>query len=153
MVQCVGKFYGPLHHVPQNFLWYLCLLCAWYDDVLEIPTQKVLEYHMRWWNYLGSYCLPRAYLTLGLWLRIRICYNLNRTEKSLPLGPQKMMRWTLSLPILCSCLGLHLSTSHIPCLSDDYDPSHQCMKYWRISWGLGSASKICCIIHPQLDKI
>ena len=139
MVRCVGQMYGPFHHSPHNFLCYLYLPCAWYDDVLGMPTQNGLAYHIRWWKSLGSYCFLSEFLALGLQLWVWICYNLNWTKNIFLLGPQKMMRRPPYLTMLCSCLGTLLSASYILCLSCDCELSRQCLKSSVISSGLGSA--------------
>ena len=77
MVWYIWQIHGPFHHDLHNCPCYLCLLCAQYDDVLEIPTQNVLVYHIRWLQSLGSCCLIWSCISLGLWLGIHICYNLN----------------------------------------------------------------------------
>ena len=152
MVRYVVHMYGPFHHDLRDFSCSLCLLCAHYDDVLYMPTQNVLAYHMRWSQSFGSCCFLWACLALGLRLGIRICYNLNWTRKILMLGPQKMMRRPPSLPMMYYFLGPPLSDSFIPCLSGDCESSRWCLKSWGTSWGLGSVSETCRMIHPHLDK-
>ena len=150
MVRCVGQMYGHLHHCHQDFTCYLSLLCAQYDDALDMPAQNVLSYYMRWSQSLGSCCFLWACLALGLQLGIQICYNLN--WRKLMLGPQKIMRRPPSLPRLYSCLGLILTDSFIPCLPGDWESSRQCPKSWGMSWRLERASKSFCIINPWLEK-
>ena len=152
MVQCVGRMYGPFHHNHCDFTCSLCLLCAQYDDALEIPTQNVLAYYMRWSQSLYICCFLWECLDLCLRLGIQICYNLNWKEKTLMLGPQKMMSRPPYLIILYSFLGPILPASCIPCLSGDCDSSHQCLKYLGMSWGLGSVSETFHMIHPRLDE-
>ena len=152
MVRFFGWLYGPFHHVPHNFPCSLYRLCALYYDVLGLTTQNMLAYHMNWWNSLGSYNLVSACIALVMRLCSRICYNLNWIEKSLPLGIQKMTRRPPSLPMLLSWLGLILSVSYIPFLLGDCELSLFFLKYWAMSWGLGSASEMCCVIHTWLEK-
>ena len=77
MVWYAWQMHGPFHHDRRDFPCCLCLLCAQYDEVLEMPTQNVLAYHMRWSQPLDSCCLIWSFISLGLWLGIQICYNLN----------------------------------------------------------------------------
>ena len=139
MMLCVGKMYSTFHHGPHNVPCSLYLPFSQYDDVLEIPNQNLLSYHMLWWQSLGSFCFLSVFLALGLRLCIWICYNLNWTKNILLLGPQKMMRRPPYLTMLCSCLGTLLSASYILCLSCDCELSRQCLKSSVISSGLGSA--------------
>ena len=132
VVWCVGWMYIPFHQDCRNFPCYLYILCAQYDDALEMPTKNVLEYHMRWSQSLGSCCFLWGCLALGMRLGIRICYNLNWTKKTLMLGPKKMMRKPPSFPMLYFCLGPLLSASYIPCLSGDCSSSCWCLKAWGI---------------------
>ena len=152
MVRCVGQMYGTFHHSQHDFTCSLYLPCARYDDILGMLTLNVLSYHIRWWHSLDSYCSLLACLTLGLQLGIWICHHLNWKKKPLLLGPHKMMRWPHSLPIMWSCLGLILSSSYNLCLSGECDFSRQYLKAWGMSLIIVSASKICRMIHPWLDK-
>ena len=152
MVRCVGQMYGPFHHNRCNFTCSLCLLCAQYDDVLEIPTQNMLSYHMRWSQSLGSCCLFWSCLALGLRLEIWICYILIWTKQILMLDPQKMMRRPPCLPMLYSCLATLLPVSYIPFLSGECELSRQCLKAWGMSWGIWSDSETCRIIYPWLEN-
>ena len=152
MVRCVGRMYGPFHHNRCYFPCYLCLLCNQYDDALEMPNQNVLEYYMRWSQSFVSWCFLWAYLALGLWLGIQICYNMNWKKKPLVLGPQKVMRRSRSLPVFYFCLGPLLPYYYIPCLSGDFESSRIFLKSWEMSWDIGSASETCHVIHPRLEK-
>ena len=152
MVRCVGRMYGLFHHDRRDFPCFFYLMCAQYNDALEMPTQNVLAYHMRWSHSLGSCFFLWACIALCLWLGIRICYNLNWTKKPLMLWPQKMMRWPPSLLMLYSCLVLILSASYIPCMSGDCESSRQCLRAWGMSWVIGSTSETCRMLHPRLDE-
>ena len=153
MARCVGQIRGHLHHGPHDFPCYLYLLCAWYDGVLEMPTQNVLSNHMHWWKSLGSNFFLSAFLALGLRLGSLFCYNLNWKEILFLLGPQKMIRRPPSLPMLRSCVCPILSASYIPCLSGDCESSHWCLEAWSMSSGLGISSEICYMVHLRLTKI
>ena len=151
MVHCVGWIYGSFHHSPHKFTCYLYLPCARYDEFLEIPTQNVLAYHMRWWQYLVSFCFLSSGLALGLLLGIQIYYNLNWTKNiairasedheaaSFFANALLLFGYTF-IRFFHSMSGRRLGVvTLIP-------------KAWRMSWGLGSASEMCCVIHTWLDK-
>ena len=150
MVRCLGQMYGPFHHNRHNFPCSLCLLCAQYDEVLEMPTSVSISYALV--IVLGYLLFPLIMCCIGSVIRDPNLLWYKLKKKPLMLGPQKMMRRPPSLTMLYYCLGMLLSAYYITCLPGDCESSCPCLKAWGVIWGLGSASEICRMIHPRIDE-